>query len=106
MSSYVCSFHLEAPVVAPIWTDTCFCFTGSYECRLQPGEVWTGEVAMRWHDKYWEIPLFDRGPQPNSLADPMPGYEKLERERKMPVMPPRQAQDSKRMPSFDQQLSV
>ncbi|KAL3160522.1 hypothetical protein ABBQ32_010826 [Trebouxia sp. C0010 RCD-2024] len=73
---------------------------------LQPGEVWTGEVAMRWHDKYWEIPLFDRGPQPNGLADPMPGYEKLERERKMPVMPPRQAQDSKRMPSFDQQLSL
>ena len=74
--------------------------------RLEPGMAWKGEVALRWHDKFWEIPLFDRGPQPNGLADPMPGYEKLERERKMPVMPPRQGQDSKRMPAFDQSLSV
>ena len=64
-------------------------------CRLEPGEAWKGEVALRWHDKYWEIPLFDRGPQPGGQAagagsdESMPGFEKLDRERKMPVLPPR-----------------
>ena len=58
--------------------------------RLEPGESWKGEVALRWHDKYWEMPLFEMGPQPGGISDQlMPGYEKQDRLRKMPVLPPR-----------------
>ncbi|DBA82477.1 hypothetical protein WJX79_005540 [Trebouxia sp. C0005] len=57
---------------------------------LEPGESWKGEVALRWHDKYWEIPLFEMGPQPGGISDQLvPGFEKQDRKRKMPVLPPR-----------------
>ncbi len=32
---------------------------------MAPGEQWKGELVIRHHEKYWEVPIFDRdSPQP------------------------------------------
>ncbi len=86
----LCNLFLAGPATwsdCSAWDVLSICL---HYCRLEPGEVWKGEVALRWHDKYWEIPLFEKGPQPGGISDQlMPGYEKHDRERKMPVLPPR-----------------
>lgn len=34
-------------------------------CRLSPGERWKGEYVVRYHERYWDPPVFDRdAPQP------------------------------------------
>lgn len=36
-------------------------------CRLAPGEQWKGEYVVRYHEQYWDPPVFD-----GDAAQPMP----------------------------------
>ena len=73
--------------------------------RLYPGETWTGEYALRWHDRYWEIPPFDREPVRerqdviDSLGEEAEALTFPEQARTIPPLP--QQPPRRRAPIFD-----
>jgi hypothetical protein len=43
----------------PVYAMLCF-----IACSLQPGDSWVGELAVRWHNHYWDQPIFGEGMPP------------------------------------------
>lgn len=54
--------------------------------RLQPGQSWVGEMAVRSFDSMWERPLFDFDEESESQNEPPPSLHTISGPRSPPAL--------------------
>ncbi len=58
------TFPAREPCCVPLPTHIAHCHL---PCRLAPGQTWEAGLKLRFHNRYWDRPVWDR-----AEAQPMP----------------------------------